>query len=180
MKKIFSISSLVGCIVAILLALSFSPGVFASTTTQNGMSGCSHLSVQLNGTRPATENCLDRQLNTGRMSPKSVTTGCGSPSLILWWDGGFSGFSICFSGSGATDLTSYAKPSGARCSVASGPNCTSWNDNASSYEITGRSAVTIYPDIGQGGSPTFERSTFSQGNLGSTPIGNDRASSVLI
>lgn len=125
---------------------------------------CHSLSVHLNGTAPATVKCLDKQLG-----PDIGKTGCGSNTLIIYADAGFSGWNICFSGWGSTDMTSYwVNP------------FWNWNDQASSYISSCNSGV-FYADTGQRGQQqpfaNNQQANFD-GQNGHLP--NDSLSSVYI
>jgi hypothetical protein len=157
-------------ILSLVVLSSFSTSAFASPSLRNATSGCSHLSVHLNGTQPATQTCLD-----GQISPNGVSEpDCGATGieLILWWNANYSGPNICFSGTGSTELDSYPAPA-LTCL------CTSWDKQASSFEMRDSSTVkTIYTDKGENGA-SFHATVY-QGNLANTPVGDDNASSISI
>jgi hypothetical protein len=132
---------------------------------------CHHLQVHLQGKQTPTTKCLDSLVRTNAI-PAIAVSGCGTDSVVLYWDGNLSGDTVCFNGSGSTDLTSYCGP------WDQGGCLTTWNDQASSfhaYNITG----ALYADIGDNG----RRETFAAGesnNLygNSFSLGNDNASSL--
>ena len=135
-----------------------------SSITGNSRPTCHSLSVHLNGKAPATVKCLDKQ-----SGPFIGKTGCASNTLIIYADAGFSGWSICFSGWGSTDMTSYwVNP------------FWNWNDQASSYISSCNSGV-FYKDTGQRGQQQSfaknEQANFD-GQNGHLP--NDSLSSVFI
>jgi hypothetical protein len=132
---------------------------------------CSHLQVHLQGKQTPTTKCLDPLIHTNAI-PLIALSGCGTDSIILYWDGNLSGDTVCFNGSGSTDLTSYCAP------LDQGGCLTSWNDEASSfhaYNITG----TLYADIGDNGaSESFAAGESNNLYGNSFSLGNDTASSL--
>lgn len=174
MRAISLRSMIFSCILSLLVLSSFSTSAFASTDPGNGTSSCPHLYIHLNGTQPATRICLDSQGISARSDCAAADI-----ELILWWDAGYKYNNICFSGIGSTDLGSYPKPALVLCSDHTGIFCTSWNDNASSYDMSGTSTVkSIYTDIA--GNGVVYSGTTEHGNFGDTPVGNDNASSITI
>jgi hypothetical protein len=175
MRAISSRSMIFSCILPLLVLSSLSTSTFA-IPTRNTASDCLHLYIHLNGKEPATKTCLDGQIGpTGISEPD-----CGSRNieLILWWNAGYSGPNICFSGTGGTDLGSYPRPALALCSNHTLIIC-SWDNNASSFEMLGSSTVkTIYAGIG--GNGALVNGTVNHTNLANTPVGNDNASSISI
>jgi hypothetical protein len=99
---------------------------------------CGHLQVYLHGASSATTKCLDR-----KGGPDIAPVPCDDNSLIIWADAYYTGWTICFKGYGATDMTSYCGPAPVGC-------LWNWNDQASSY-APGCSGGTFYSDIGQEG-----------------------------
>ncbi len=176
MRAISSRSMIFSCILSLVVLSSFSTSAFASPSSSNATSSCSHLSVHLNGTQPATQTCLDGQISTtGVSEPDCGTTGI---ELILWWDPNYSGANICFSGTGSTDLGEYPRPALAPCSNNTVVIC-SWDKNASSFEMLDSSTTkTIYAGIGGNGAQF--QATVYRDNLANTPVGNDNASSISI
>ncbi len=175
MRAISSRSMFFSCMLSLVVLSSLSISAFASPSSRNAISDCSHLSIHLNGKEPATKICLDGHSTTGISEPD-----CGSRNieLILWWDTNLSGPNICFSGTGGTDLGSYPRPALAACSNHTLIFC-SWDNNASSFEMLDSSTVkTIYAGI-DGNGASFH-TTVHQGYLVDTPVGNDNASSISI
>ena len=177
MRAISSRSMIFSCILSLVVLSSLSTSAFASPSLSKATGGCSHLSVHLNGTQPATKTCLDGQISTTGVSEPD----CGSGTnieLILWWDPNYSGANICFSGTGATDLGEYPRPALAPCSNRTLVIC-SWDDNASSFEMWDSSMVkTIYAD--KGGNGASFHATVYHDNLGDTEVYDDNASSISI
>lgn len=178
MRRIATIFSLLFLLVSALLIAS--EGVSASSLSsahqlskQNFIANtsCHHLQVHLQGKQTPTTKCLDSLVRTNAI-PAIAVSGCGTDSVVLYWDGNLSGDTVCFNGSGSTDLTSYCAP------WDQGGCLTTWNDQASSfraYNITG----ALYSDIGDNG----RQESFSAGennNLygNSFSLGNDTASSL--
>lgn len=129
---------------------------------------CQHTYVHLQGKNKPIVGCTATQ-NSSKETPFISVTGCDSESLVLYWDSNFSGDTICFDGSGSTDLTSY-------CSAWDHGGClVSWNDQASSYKAYDVSG-SFYIDIGDNGS-SFGFVAFQSGNFGGS-VGNDQLSSV--
>jgi len=132
--------------------------------------GCAHYQVYLHGNQSPNVKCLDiQQPSTHPHGIKPV--GCDAHSLILWSDASFSGYTICFKGAGATDLTSYCLP------WYDGGCLYSWNDWASSY-APGCSSGRLYYDIGERNVLVSFGSNGSRGNLSGSQ--NDAASSVRL
>jgi hypothetical protein len=132
---------------------------------------CSHLQVHLQGKQTPVMKCLDSLMHTNAI-PLIAVSGCGTDSLILYWDGNLSGDTVCFNGSGSTDLTSYCAP------WDQGGCLNSWNDQASSfhaYNITG----TLYANIGDNGAAEAFSAGESNNLYGNSfSLGNDNASSL--
>ena len=123
---------------AIVLGSAFDSTIAsAHSTTKFTNSGakpsklCSHQSVHLNGKNAPTVICLDQQAKGTH--PYISVSGCNTATVTVWWDQSFLGDSICFSGNGFANLTSYAP---AWYNVI-GCHCTSWNDQASSFALSG-------------------------------------------
>jgi hypothetical protein len=178
MRRVATIFSTLFLLVCVWLIASESVSASAVSSTRPlpkqhfiANASCQHLQVHLQGKQTPTTHCLDSLVRTNAI-PSVVVSACGIDSVILYWDGNFSGDTICFKGSGSTDLTSYCAP------LDQGGCLTSWNDKASSfhaYNITG----ALYSNIGDNG----KRETFSAGernNLygNSFSLGNDVASSL--
>lgn len=134
---------------------------------------CHHLQVHLQGKQTRTTKCLDSLVHTN-VTPLIGVSGCGSDSLILYWDGNQSGDTVCFNGSGSTDLTSYCGP------WDKGGCLVTWNDQASSFhahDITG----TLYSDIGDNGrAENFSASESNNLYGNSYSVGNDAVSSLAV
>lgn len=166
MRAIFSQSLIFSCLLS-LLVLSPSTSAFASPSWSKATGGCSHLHVHLNGQEPATQTCLDD-------SGLDCRNGENNIELILWWDANYSGPSICFSGTGSVDLTTFSAPP-ISCS------CDTWDNQVSSFEIIDRpTVVTIYADPEEHGQSISYRDRAYQDNFSDTPIEDNNASSISI
>lgn len=142
---------------------------------------CGHLQVYLHGWQQPGVKCLDvlvqsrlAHLSTSRsIVPEIYTTGCDNNSLVIWADANFTGWTICFKGAGATDMTSYCGPAPVGC-------LWNWNDQASSY-APGCSAGTFYMNIGEGGEAQGFASHGPRHNFGGPGmLPNDSLSSVKL
>jgi len=132
---------------------------------------CHHLQVHLQGQQAPQRKCLDALVHNNA-TPFIGVTGCDNDSLILYWDANLSGDTVCFDGSGSTDLTSYCAP------WDKGGCLNSWNDQPSSFQANDVSGG-LYSNIGDNGQAEYF-SAFASANLDGSGgrLGNDTASSV--
>jgi hypothetical protein len=138
--------------------------------------GCKEQSVTLHGNTknvPPSIVCADAKSTSGIQPNLSVAQNCAQSALILYKDE-FGGGTLCFSGTGATDLTSYCLP------IEDGGCLYNWNDEVTSFSTTSyTNPGSIYRDIGEAGFMTsFTSSTGAVDWAGTS--NNDQASSVRI
>lgn len=144
------------------------------TSSSNPQQSCSVLQVELHGSQPATSTCLQSgktASTSGTVSPNTVVTGCSSHALELYSDPDYSGYTICFIGSGFVNMTDYCGPLPVGC-------LWNWNDAASSFWL-GCSPVMFYTDT-NGGGGSFYVGAYGKNNFPLGAINNDSLSSLRL
>lgn len=134
--------------------------------------GCNNLHITLRGNTndaaPIIE-CSDA-LSSGGVSPNIGVVDCSSSSIILYWDE-YAGGTLCFSGTGATDLTSYCAP------WNYGGCVNNWNDKVTSF--TSYANGKLYRDIGEQ-NYLYSLSNGSRADFAGNNSLNDQASSICL
>lgn len=142
-------------------------GILLSPGTAHAASvGCAHRMVQLHGSAAATSFCADKSASTS-VTPDVNISFCGSGDLKIYQNGSFSGYEICFSGTGTANMTAYTMPNGVN-----------WNDQASSA-TTGSNCVVFWSDTNERGNADSV-STFTSWQFwrSYSAVGNDALSSI--
>ena len=161
---------------AVLLSISALPvgaHIFAHANAPSGPRIlCGHLVVHLNGHNPATTKCSDKKDSHGRVIPNLYVSDCSAKTLIIYADSNQSGWTICFYGSGWTNMTEYCGPAPEGCFW-------NWNDNASSFRTGCSYANNFFADTNGEGTEQSAGS-YQSGNFNGHPLYNDSLSSVYV
>jgi len=148
---------------------------------------CNAAVVHLNGTQVPTITCPKPasagSVGGGKMSASLPNIGADdncnqAGELRIWWDESYSGWEICFTGTGFTNMTDYC----AWGWLYGEYGCWNWNDSATSYRAECTDGHFYTDTNGNGSYDYFSLNSsnylFGTGNMSNVP--NDSLSSIQI